>query len=87
MHQVNNTQQPLFPSREFFFMSHFHLFPISCHLRVKCYLLVMAVSQDPVLLLGVKKQAEDIEGQAVFLIGRPLIKANEQAALHLWVSQ
>lgn len=49
------------------------------------YLLVMAISQDPVFLLRVKEEAEDVESYAVFLVGRPLIQANEQAALHLRV--
>lgn len=49
------------------------------------YLLVVAVSQDPVFLLRVKEETEDVESEAVFLIGRPLVQANEQAALHLRV--
>lgn len=59
------------------------LFIVSSHNRV--YLLLVAVSQDPVFLLWVEKEAEDIKSQAVLLVGRPLIKANEQAALHLRV--
>ena len=51
------------------------------------YLLIVAVGQDPVLLLGVKEQAEDVEAQAVSAVGRPLVGTNEQTALHLGVSQ
>lgn len=51
------------------------------------YLLVVAVGQDPVLLLRVEEEAEDVERQAVSLIGRPLVQANEQAAFHLRVRE
>lgn len=86
-HTTALSRQPgffFFPvTASYFFI--FQLFRATCHLHV--YLLVVAVSQDPVLLLGVKKQAEDIKGQAVFLVGCPLVKANEQAALHLRVGE
>ena len=51
------------------------------------YLLVMAVGKDPVLLLGVEEKAEDVEAEAVLLIGGSLIGADQQAAFHLRVSQ
>lgn len=37
------------------------------------YLLVMAISKDPVLLLRMKQQAEDVEVETVFLIGGAFI--------------
>lgn len=51
------------------------------------YLLVMAISKDPVLLLRMKQQAEDVEVETVFLIGGAFIWADEQTALHLWICQ
>jgi hypothetical protein len=47
----------------------------------------MAVGKDPVLLLGVEEKAEDVEAEAVLLIGGSLIGADQQAAFHLRVSQ
>lgn len=47
----------------------------------------MAVGEYPVLLLRMEKEAEDIEAEAVFLIGGALIRADQQTVLHLWVSQ
>ena len=37
------------------------------------HLLVVAVGQDPVLLLGVEEQAEDVEAEAVLLVAGPLV--------------
>lgn len=37
------------------------------------HLLVMAIGEDPVLLLRVKQQAEDVEVEAIFLIGGTFI--------------
>lgn len=51
------------------------------------HLLVMAVGQDPVLLLGVEEEAEDVEAEAVLLVVGPLVGADQQAALHLRVGQ
>lgn len=34
-----------------------------------------------------EKEAEDIEAEAVFLIGGALIRADQQTVLHLWVGQ
>lgn len=47
----------------------------------------MAVRQDPVLLLRVEKQAEDVEVQSVLLVGGTFIGANQKTALHLWISE
>lgn len=37
------------------------------------HLLVVAISKDPVLLLRMKQQAEDVEVETVFLIGGAFI--------------
>lgn len=51
------------------------------------YLLLVAVGEYPVLLLRMEKEAEDIEAEAVFLIGGALIRADQQTVLHLRVGQ
>lgn len=51
------------------------------------YLLVMAIGEYPVFLLGVEKKAEDVEAEAVLLIGGALICADQQTVLHLRVRQ
>lgn len=51
------------------------------------YLLIMAVGKNPILLLGMEKQAEYIEAKAVFLICGAFIRADQQTVLHLWVCQ
>lgn len=40
-------------------------------------LLVVAVSQNPVLLLRVEEQAEDVEIQSVLLVGGSFIRADK----------
>lgn len=63
---------------------------LECSDRLGCsiaYLLFVAVGEDPVLLLRMEKQAEDIEVEAVFLIGGALIRADQQTVLHLRVGQ
>ena len=51
------------------------------------HLLVVAEGEDPVFLLGVEEQAEDVEVEAVLLVRGPLVRADEQTVLHLRVSQ
>lgn len=55
--------------------------------RVFPNLLVVAVGQDPVLLLRVEEQAEDVEVQTVLLVGGAFVGADQQAALHLRIGQ
>lgn len=50
-------------------------------------LLLVAVGQDPVLLLRVKQQAQDVEVEPIFLIGATFIWADQQTALHLGICQ
>ena len=47
----------------------------------------MAVGQNPVLLLGVEEQAQDVEAQSVFLVRGSFIRADQKAALYLRISQ
>ena len=47
----------------------------------------MAIGKYPVFLLRVEKEAEDVEAQAVLLIGGALISADQQAVLHFRVCQ
>lgn len=47
----------------------------------------MAVGQGPVFLGWVEEQAQDIEVEAIFLIAGPFIRADENTAFKLWVSQ
>lgn len=47
----------------------------------------MAVGKDPVLLLWMKQQAEDVEVETIFLIGGAFVRADEQTAFHLRVCQ
>lgn len=47
----------------------------------------MAVGENPILLLGMEKQAEHIEAEAVFLIRGTFICADQQTVLHLRVCQ
>lgn len=47
------------------------------------HLLVMAVGEDPVLLLRVEEKAEDVEIQPVLLVGGSFIRADQKAALYL----
>lgn len=58
-----------------------------CNFKSIAYLLIQTVGQDPLLLLGVEEQALDVEVQTVLLIGSPFIRADEDAALNLWITK
>lgn len=51
------------------------------------YLLIVAIGENPILLLGMEEQAEHIEAEAVFLIRGAFICADQQTVLHLRVCQ
>jgi len=51
------------------------------------HLLIQTVGQDPLLLLGVKEQTLDIEVQTVLLVCSSFIRADENAALNVWITE
>lgn len=55
--------------------------------RTHAHLLILTVCQNPVFLLWVEQQALDVKVQPVLLIGGAFIRADQQAALNLWVRE
>lgn len=49
--------------------------------------MVVTVGQGPILFSGVEQKAEDVERKAVLLVTGALVRADEHAALKLWISQ
>lgn len=51
------------------------------------HLLVQAVGQHPVLLLGMEEQALDVEREPVFLVSGPFVRADQDTALHFRITE
>lgn len=50
--------------------------------RLFANLLIVAICQNPVLLLWMEKEAEDVKVQSILLEGSSFIRTDKQTALH-----